>query len=237
MKTSQTTVWISCDPLPPVAFDFTKTKEIIIGRHKRADFQLPHSCVSRSHASIKLISGKCLLLEDLGSSNGTFVNGRKITSHPIEFDDTISIGPFELEVRNTPFKQQEDNYGATNTDFLTTSRAASMAGQIKKTSLVEIFQNIEFNAKSGTLYVEDKDKDGFLVFASGQPIHARFGKLVDIPAVMCMLGLKSGNFVITDKVEPLNKGINTTITGLLLEFSRIQDEVQGESSDFFGMFS
>jgi hypothetical protein len=224
MQTDTKIVWICCDPLSPVPLDLQKDKQLIFGRHKAAGFQLPHSCVSREHASLKTISGRCLLLEDLGSSNGTFVNGKKVSAFPVELGDIIQIGPYELEIRSKPFNQDNSKYGATNTDFLTTSRAATMAGHLEKTSLVEILQSIEFNCKTGTLYIDGKDRDGFLVFVSGKPISAQFGDLLNVPAVLDMLKISKGNFVLTDKVEPMDMGINTSITRILLEFSRIQDE-------------
>ncbi len=221
---THTVVWICCDPLAPIPLDPKKNKRLVIGRHKDSDLQLPHTCVSRSHAVIKSISDRCLLLEDMGSSNGTFVNGKKVSAFPLEIGDTIQIGPYELELRPRPFDQENPTCGATNTNFLTTSRAAAMAGQIEKTSLIEVLQNIEFHDKTGTLYVEGKAKDGFLVFASGKPISAQFGDKDDVPAILEMLRLSKGTFVLTDKVEPIPMGINTTITRILLEFSRIQDE-------------
>ena len=221
-------VWVCCDPLPPVPLDAQKNKQLVIGRHKTAGLQLPHSCVSRAHATLKSISGRCLLLEDLGSSNGTFVNGKKITAFPIELGDIIQIGPYELEIKDQPFNQDNSKYGATDTNFLTTSRAAAMAGQIEKTSLIEVLQNIEFHDKTGTLYIDGKSKDGFLVFASGKPISAQYGDFLNIPAVIEMLKLSKGSFVLTDKVEPIDMGITISITRILLEFSRIQDEDSDE---------
>jgi hypothetical protein len=99
-----------------------------------------------------------------------------------------------------------------------------MAGQLEKTSIVEVLQSIEFHTKTGTLYIDSKDKDGFLVFVSGKPISAQFGDALNVAAVLEMLKITKGSFVLTDKVEPIDMGINTSITSILLEFSRIQDE-------------
>lgn len=214
--------------MPPLPLDIRKNKQLTIGRQNTADLQLPHNCVSRNHARIRSISERCLLIEDLGSSNGTFVNGKKITAFPLQTGDIISIGPFDLEIRNQPF-HEGNTLGSTNTDFLTTSRSTAMAGQIEKTSLAEVFQNIEFHAKTGTLYVESKDQDGFFVFAAGRPISAQYGELHNISALMAMLCLPKGNFVLTDKLEPIEGAIDATITSILLNFSRIQDESSEEN--------
>jgi pSer/pThr/pTyr-binding forkhead associated (FHA) protein len=56
--------------------------------------------VSRMHASIK-ISDDQVMLTDLGSANGTRINGRKITSHvpyPIRHGDILTLGKFKIQV-------------------------------------------------------------------------------------------------------------------------------------------
>ena len=57
--------------------------------------------LSREHANIKW-AGAQLLIEDLGSTNGTFVNGERVTeATPIRPGDAISIGASTLEVAGT----------------------------------------------------------------------------------------------------------------------------------------
>ena len=59
---------------------FTIAKETIIGRRPNCDVQLPaESKASREHAKVGL-SAKGLWVEDLGSSNGTFVNNARVTA-------------------------------------------------------------------------------------------------------------------------------------------------------------
>jgi ABC transport system ATP-binding/permease protein len=69
----------------------------VIGRlPTQAHFVLEHAQVSRRHAQIRVDGGR-VRLRDLGSANGTFVNGRRLTQ-PIELEpgDRIDIGPFSL---------------------------------------------------------------------------------------------------------------------------------------------
>lgn len=74
------------------------TQEIIIGRGSKTDIRLRAPSVSRQHAIIKLI-GKDYILEDLHSTNGTFVNGTEVRSPTnLKIGDKIQIGPFTLEV-------------------------------------------------------------------------------------------------------------------------------------------
>ena len=71
--------------------------EIIIGRDSDNDVQIDNAAVSREHA--KIIRGtNHYLLEDLNSTNGTFVNGKKINKKYLKEDDEISIGKHSLQI-------------------------------------------------------------------------------------------------------------------------------------------
>lgn len=68
---------------------------ITIGRDNGNSVQLPDPKVSKFHAVLRVKDGKWMI-EDLGSTNGTMVNGSGIQSAPLLNRDRISIGPFEL---------------------------------------------------------------------------------------------------------------------------------------------
>src|SRR6266545_4635906 len=77
--------------------DFDKP-EITIGRVQGNDVILPKGNVSKRHARIVLKDGKFIIV-DLKSTNGTYVNGRKITSPLVVKDsDKIYIGDFIVGV-------------------------------------------------------------------------------------------------------------------------------------------
>jgi ABC-type multidrug transport system ATPase subunit len=69
----------------------------ILGREKgRVQFLLDHPHVSRRHARLVVKDGHATLA-DLGSANGTFVNGRQVTRPvPLAVGDRIDVGPFAL---------------------------------------------------------------------------------------------------------------------------------------------
>jgi pSer/pThr/pTyr-binding forkhead associated (FHA) protein len=52
--------------------------EIVIGRDDSADVTIPAQAVSRNHAKLRRV-GDGYEIEDMGSSNGTFVNSQKVT--------------------------------------------------------------------------------------------------------------------------------------------------------------
>src|SRR5689334_19710329 len=72
--------------------------EVTIGRVQGNDIVLPKGNVSKRHSRIVLKDGKYILV-DLKSTNGTYVNGRKITSPlVIKSTDKIYIGDYIMGV-------------------------------------------------------------------------------------------------------------------------------------------
>ncbi len=73
-------------------------REFIIGRQADSDLQLNAREVSRRHARIIAEEQERYFIEDLGSSNGTYLNRERLTGRaPLQAHDDIEIGPFHLE--------------------------------------------------------------------------------------------------------------------------------------------
>ncbi|MGA2983778.1 MAG: FHA domain-containing protein [Terriglobia bacterium] len=69
---------------------------LVIGRDPGCDVLIPHPKVSKRHAEIIKQNGKSLIV-DLGSVNGTFVNGIRVKRHELQELDRVVIGPSELQ--------------------------------------------------------------------------------------------------------------------------------------------
>ncbi len=65
--------------------------DVLLGRSKDAEMRLTDGAASREHAAILADSGT-FTLEDLQSTNGTFLNGKRIRSAKLEDGDEIRIG-------------------------------------------------------------------------------------------------------------------------------------------------
>jgi diguanylate cyclase (GGDEF)-like protein len=63
----------------------------VIGRGAKAQVRLIDDGISREHAEV-VVSGEEILLRDLGSTNGTFCNGAKVTTRPLVDGDKILVG-------------------------------------------------------------------------------------------------------------------------------------------------
>jgi two-component system cell cycle response regulator len=64
----------------------------ILGRGKDATFKLGDNGVSRQHARIIRWVGLAFVVEDLGSANGTYINGRRVVRAPIRSGDRLQLG-------------------------------------------------------------------------------------------------------------------------------------------------
>ena len=83
--------------------------ELLIGRHADGAGRLADDEeISRSHARISLDRSGFCAIEDLGSTNGTFVNGLRITGpQTLSVGDTIEVGGTTLVVRELPVPATE----------------------------------------------------------------------------------------------------------------------------------
>ena len=71
-----------------------------LGRAPRADFVVDAALVSRVHCRFTLDQGNQLELEDLGSTNGTFVNGKKVAKATLNDGDKLTIGRVSFVVNS-----------------------------------------------------------------------------------------------------------------------------------------
>jgi len=74
-----------------------KKNEVLVGRHSESDLILDDPLVSRRHCKI-LIKNDSIFIEDLNSTNGTFLNGKRISFSELKVGDEISIGIYNLIV-------------------------------------------------------------------------------------------------------------------------------------------
>src|SRR5512135_346538 len=66
--------------------------QLVIGRDSSSNIAISDAEVSRKHARLTFQGGK-YVLEDLGSTNGTFVNGQRLTSAAVlKSGDVVSLG-------------------------------------------------------------------------------------------------------------------------------------------------
>src|SRR6266436_3897497 len=93
--------------------EFTLTKErSTIGRKPHNDIQIDNLAVSGEHAIIMTILNDSFL-EDLGSTNGTLVNGQPVKKHFLQNNDVVEIGKYKLKFVG----EAAPSVGAEKADF------------------------------------------------------------------------------------------------------------------------
>ena len=77
-----------------------------MGRGRACDIVLEYAYVSRLHARVELTNSGCVIA-DCGSTNGTFLNGKRVEKSPLENGDRLRLGRttllFLVERSGTPF--------------------------------------------------------------------------------------------------------------------------------------
>ncbi len=104
-------------------------KELVkIGRRSDNDIYLDNLSISGYHSQIKTVLNDCFL-EDMGSTNGTFVNSKVIKKHALKDGDIIEIGNYRIKYVNHLAAK------SANSEFEKTHIMPSKDTQAKNTSI------------------------------------------------------------------------------------------------------
>jgi pSer/pThr/pTyr-binding forkhead associated (FHA) protein len=93
-------MWILRSSDPDATFRLAAGAVKTVGRAPRADFIVDAALVSRLHCRITATAEK-LEVVDLRSTNGTFVNGKRVRKGHALDGDTLRVGRVELRVRKS----------------------------------------------------------------------------------------------------------------------------------------
>jgi pSer/pThr/pTyr-binding forkhead associated (FHA) protein len=95
------TGWILESSQPKLTLRVTSGSTKTIGRTARADFIVDAALVSRLHCRVSARPGEPLVVEDLGSTNGVLVNGKRVKRGTLDAGDRLTIGRVEFSVSGT----------------------------------------------------------------------------------------------------------------------------------------
>lgn len=158
-------------------FPLKGDKQLIIGRSSELDIVLVEDMVSRKHAKITLQNGK-ITIEDLGSTNGTFVNGEKVKSQRLKEGDRILVGTSILklikqganapEMSDAQVKQQLEQVAAVQSARQTKT---AMTGKLEEVPLPDLLQLFHTSKKNGVLVVTN-EQEGRIYLRQGKVYYA-----------------------------------------------------------------
>ncbi len=220
-------------------FPLKMDRDVIIGRSSDLDMVLVEDMVSRKHAKISTHNGQ-VIIQDLGSTNGTFVNGEKIKRVRLREGDRILIGTsiIKLVTSEGPFISTVQNQGMSSSQQTgmvpspqrTTSGARSMAGTIDEIPLPDLLQLLSTSKKSGVLEVQGEQGIGRIYLRKGQVYFATIDDSFDLSprkAIYRMIIWQTGTFELQppDDKEFLEE-LDEPTEGLLMEAMRQLDELR-----------
>ena len=206
--------------------------EIVIGRSSELDMVLVEDMVSRRHAKISVETGD-IFLEDLGSTNGSFVNGEKVTRTKLAEGDRILIGTSIIKVVASDGSGSLQDAKAQMQDIGSVkpaSAASTMTGSIAEVALPDLLQLFSASKKTGVLQVTTESDVGSIYLDDGKVQFAAVNGDESVPpekAFYRVLVWDTGTFDLLPKVErefPVT--IQMSIEGLLMEGMRQLDEMR-----------
>lgn len=194
-----------------------------VGRVPGNSLTVPSGRVSRKHAEIGW-DGARAVLKDLGSQNGTQVNGKRIRGeYALKDGDEIEFGPFMCTFRAGGAGAAEGE-GEDLNALTQPMMGDTMAGRLEQINLVELLQTLEFNGKSGTLEVFGTDGEGMIVVQEGAPTYAEAEGIEGEEAIYKLLTFKSGQFNLSPDVQEEDRNVTKAMGGILMEAMRRIDE-------------
>jgi pSer/pThr/pTyr-binding forkhead associated (FHA) protein len=87
---------------PPLTLRLPPGSVKTLGRTARADFIVDAALVSRLHCRLTADRSDQLFVEDLGSTNGTRVNGETVDRAALKSGDTLQVGRVTFQVQTEP---------------------------------------------------------------------------------------------------------------------------------------
>jgi hypothetical protein len=161
-------------------FPLSAQQEIVVGRSSELDMVLVEDMVSRRHARIEC-AGEQIMIEDLGSTNGTFVNGEKIKRATLKEGDRVLIGTSILKVVSTDPSQPARPRREEMPSGGRGAQTRSMSGSIDEIPLPDLLQLFGSSKKSGVLVVRSDDDVGKIYLRKGIVTFATINDLDEVP--------------------------------------------------------
>lgn len=220
-------------------FPLEENRDVVVGRSSELDMVLVEEMVSRKHARLVLIGGR-VEIEDLGSTNGTFVNGERITRASVGEGDRILIGSNILRVveqtrETSAARSRAESAPRRGVRRLgaTSSGEARMSGNLEEIPLPDLLQLFGTSKKDGVLLIDSGISVGRIVLQKGRIQHAQLdredGTAEPIPALKAvyrMTGWESGVFELDPPGdETYAEALDCSVQEVLMEAFRQKDEL------------
>ena len=179
-------------------FPLGPDREVVIGRSSELDMVLVEDMVSRKHAKITTQAGQ-IVITDMGSTNGTFVNGEKVRKTRLKEGDRILIGTSILKVIATnaaPVSATEAREDL-RARGQASSKQSSMSGTLEEVPIPDLLQLFSTSKRTGVLHIRSSLGYGKIYLRNGNIFYGSIDDDHDLgpmKAFCRMVGWEQGNF-------------------------------------------
>jgi len=220
------TALLFCPPLAPL--EIPPGGRVAIGRGKDCELVLFTDSASRRHAEV-YPEGADFYVRDLGSKNGTFLNGERLErAQPLRPGDRIGVGSCAItfcRIEGTLAGFLSDPAGHETVVFSREATAREVfRGELAEIPVFVVLQMLEMGHKSGVLEIATDAGPARVWLADGQPAHAETEKARGMDAALAVVGATRGAFTFRAGEQPPAHSLVGSMTELLLEASRQIDE-------------
>jgi hypothetical protein len=183
------------------AYDLREFSRVGIGRHESNGIQLPSRAVSNFHAEILKENG-AIVIRDLGSTNGTRVNGARIDKIPVAPGDSIRIGNhvLSLELRQSAANELPRASSERGGGFGPGTHGKILPPKARATDfdfpLVEILRRLSARCEPLEALLGRQDRNARILFKGGRLFHASYEGVVGEKALYRLFSWHEGSYEI-----------------------------------------
>lgn len=210
----------------------------VFGREEGVDIVVPDALASRRHAELRWLEGRGWQLADLGSRNGTFVDGQRLTAPVLLADGSqIQIGGQVFRLHLLPaggdpasLSAQAPHISAMETmgpgmalaDLA--AQGAAFTGSVTEAGLLELLQFFVHTGKSGRLDLLGAAGQHAVWLAGGTPVHAVSGAAQGFPALLALARRPPPRFAFHQDAPAPTRSLQGSGQALLMDLARELDE-------------
>lgn len=224
-------------------FPLEEGGEYHIGRSSESDMVLVEDMVSRNHARIRVVDD-VVKLHDLGSTNGSFVNGERVGDVDLDEGDRILFGTSIIKLIRTSGEAasassqltspapEESVHGYKTQSFSQgtgVTMSGAMSGLLEEVSLPDLLQLFSTSRKSGCLKLMRETEKAQLYLRDGRVVYAEI-EGVDMPpdkAAFRVMTWETGMFVLEPPSDrTFDEEIEMSTEAMMMEAMRLMDEME-----------
>ena len=224
-------------PGSPRKFRVLPFDDVVLGRDEDCAIVLDEEPVSRKHAKVVYHGSQPELL-DLGSTNGTFLNGKRVHRAFLTNSSRVQVGSsnfvveaatdvtIEAPTSVTPNGLASLLQKSRNRSTPWPQQASAISGRLSELRLPSLLQMIESDRATGTLVILHGGREGKLHIHQGVVRHASLDRASGLKALYRLMALDEGRFDFY--IPGRNPGFDTVADDMqrhLLEAMRQKDEL------------